>query len=578
MAGRVLLLGQTDKKRTLDVLGAFGIEVVHLVDENDAIQRLGSESFDFVATESLPLSEQLIESIARHGSPAIVDLSTMPASTTPEDSAGFSRLAAVVEASPMAIAVVSPSDFRIEMANALFVDLAVRFGSVSAPDLRGASMGETLPEILPVLEEVRRANRPHLDETVKLNSAPHTGVFKRIVTPVLNPAGELDCLAILFLDITQHLRAATEIEALARMIARRSARLDSILGSMTDALWLYDEHGEVIDVNQSALNMFGLGSKQEAISHGDFSQFQIRDHEEKPLPLTRLPHSLALEGKIVPDYVAVGRHMITGKDIDLSIAAAPVHGEEGIAGAVLVIRDITALKELDRKKDEFLSVASHELRTPLTTIKGYTQLLTQSGDLTAPADRTLFLNAALGEIDRMMRLISELLDVSRIETNRFQLHRQPLEWLAFVEKLVAACRIQYPDRALELISEIPEITLQLDEDRMRQVVDNLLSNAIKYSRDATGVEITVRVKGDVLETSVTDHGIGIPRDEIPYLFERFRRARNVSSRHYGGLGLGLYISKAIVEAHSGDISIASEEGEGSTFVITLPLEPRSGNV
>ena len=573
-----MLVGPSDKNRALDVLKAFGIEVVELADEREAVRRLESESFDFVAVKRFPLSDSLAAALALRPSAKVVDLSSLQSGVLMDDSPGFSRLAAVVESSPIAIAVVSPSDFRIEIANALFVELGRCFGSVAVPEIKGLSMSAAFPEMVPVLDEVRREMRPRLDEAVELVCPTEVAVFKRIVTPVLNPSGDLDCIAILFLDVTQHLRAAKEIEALAKMIARRSARLDSILGSMTDALWLYDENGEVIDVNQSALTMFGLGSKQEAIRHRDFAEFQLRDREEKPLPLSRLPQTLALQGKAVPDYVAIGRHLITGKDLDLSIAAGPVHGEEGIAGAVLVIRDITALKELDRKKDEFLSVASHELRTPLTTIKGYTQLLTQSGEQTSLADRSLFLNAALGEIDRMMRLISELLDVSRIETNRFQLHRQPLEWIAFLEKLTSAFRVQYPDRKIEFISHVAEITIQLDGDRMRQVVDNLLANAIKYSKEGSAIRVEAMVDGSTVRTSVSDKGIGIPRDEIPFLFERFRRARNVSSRHYGGLGLGLYISKAIVEAHSGDISIASEEGEGSTFVITLPLEPKIGNV
>ncbi|HMC23393.1 MAG TPA: ATP-binding protein, partial [Thermoanaerobaculia bacterium] len=116
-----------------------------------------------------------------------------------------------------------------------------------------------------------------------------------------------------------------------------------------------------------------------------------------------------------------------------------------------------------------------------------------------------------------------------------------------------------------------ETLLVVDPDRMRQVVDNLLSNAIKYSPDSTEVTIRARVDGRQMLTSVADHGIGIPADEIPRLFERFHRARNVSSRYYGGLGLGLYIAKAIVEAHSGSISIQSEEGRGATFTVRLPM-------
>ncbi|HEU4521627.1 MAG TPA: ATP-binding protein, partial [Thermoanaerobaculia bacterium] len=263
-------------------------------------------------------------------------------------------------------------------------------------------------------------------------------------------------------------------------------------------------------------------------------------------------------------------HLISKRELDLSIAAAPIESR-GIVGAVLVIRDITALQELDRKKDEFLSVASHELRTPLTTIKGYTQLLSQTVNDLPPEERNTYLSAVLGEIDRMMGLISELLDVSRIETNRLQIHPQPIRWIEFIEKRAGAFRVQNQGRVINFAREAEEAIVSADPDRMRQVIDNLLSNAIKYSPDGTEIDVIVRVSEKKIETSVIDHGIGIPRDEIPQLFERFHRARNVSSRYYGGLGLGLYIARAIVEAHHGSISVESEEGHGSAFTLTLPM-------
>ena len=168
-----------------------------------------------------------------------------------------------------------------------------------------------------------------------------------------------------------------------------------------------------------------------------------------------MPYARALAGQTVPDYLAVGKHLITGRDLDLSIAAAPIESR-GIVGAVLVIRDITALQELDRKKDEFLSVASHELRTPLTTIKGYTQLLAQTVNDLEPEERATYINAVLGEIERMMGLISELLDVSRIETNRLQIHPQPIRWLHFIEGRVSAFRVQHPTRSMRFDVSAPE--------------------------------------------------------------------------------------------------------------------------
>src|SRR5260370_819314 len=252
------------------------------------------------------------------------------------------------------------------------------------------------------------------------------------------------------------------------MMAERSARLASILGSMTDGLWVYDAAGDVIDVNQAALTMFGLGSRSEAVNVGSFERFYIRYPAGRPIPRDDLPYARALRGLTVPDYLAMARHFITGKDLDLSIAVAPIESN-GIVGAVLVIRDITALQELDRKKDEFLSVASHELRTPLTTIKGYTQLLAQTISELPPEERSTYLNAVLGEVDRMMALISELLDVSRIETNRLQIDRQAIRWREFLDRRANAFRVQNPARTIRFKDDVPETMLTVDPVRIRQV-------------------------------------------------------------------------------------------------------------
>jgi two-component system phosphate regulon sensor histidine kinase PhoR len=453
-------------------------------------------------------------------------------------------------------------------ATARFIDFASQFGRISLDTtvigLRGA---EVLPDFEAILKQVADSGETRVDEELRIGDL----IVNRIVSAARGRfSGITQSLTVLVQDVTDQVRARREIQDLASMMAERSARLDSILGSMTDGLWVYDAGGEVVDVNQAALNMFGLASRAEAVEHGSFERLNLRDSEGRAVAPADMPYARALAGQTVPDYLAMGKHLISGRDLDLSIAAAPIESR-GIVGAVLVIRDITALQELDRKKDEFLSVASHELRTPLTTIKGYTQLLAQTVNDLSPDDRATYINAVLGEIERMMGLISELLDVSRIETNRLQIHPQPIRWISFIEGRISAFRVQHPTRSLRFDVNAPETIVTADPDRMRQVVDNLLSNALKYSAEGSDIDVRVAREDHHVATSVTDHGIGIPRDEIPQLFERFHRARNVSSRYYGGLGLGLYIARAIVEAHGGLIAVESEEGSGSTFTMRLPL-------
>ena len=482
------------------------------------------------------------------------------------------RFETVLETAPVGVAVVSADELRFELANARFLEFAQEFGKLPIDEkVIGLRADDVIPGFERTLKQVAEAGETRVDLAYEISKAPQPLYINRIIAAVRGRfSGITQSLTVLIQDVTDQVTAKQEIEDLAKMMAERSARLDSILASMTDALWVYDAAGQVVSVNEAALTMFGLGSRTEAIQHGGFEAFHLRYPDGRPIPRDDFPHARALRGLTVPDYLAIGRHLISTKDLDLSIAAAPIESN-GIVGAVLVIRDITALQELDRKKDEFLSVASHELRTPLTTIKGYTQLLAQTVNDLPPEERATYLNAVLGEIDRMMGLISELLDVSRIETNRLQIEKQPIRWVEFVNRRANAFRVQNPARTITFDTNAGETVLHVDPDRMRQVIDNLLSNAMKYSPEPSPIEVRTHVLDGHMLTSVIDRGIGIPSDEIPKLFERFHRARNVSSRYYGGLGLGLYIAKAIVEAHNGSIAVVSEEGQGATFTIRLPL-------
>ena len=228
------------------------------------------------------------------------------------------------------------------------------------------------------------------------------------------------------------------------------------------------------------------------------------------------------------------------------------------------------VEDLSRLKDEFLSIASHELRTPVTSIKGYTQLakmLIKEGDLNTSEE---YLDIALDQIDRMSRLILELLDVSRIETGRLEIRREPIAWPQFVRNVVNRHHTAVSDRRFHVSVPDAGKVVTGDRDRLEQVLGNLLENAVKYSPEGSDVTVTVEDRGDSLVTAVCDRGIGIPADELAQVFERFHRGRQVSSTNYGGLWLGLYITKQIVERHGGSIWVESKEGQGTSFYFSLP--------
>jgi PAS domain S-box-containing protein len=230
------------------------------------------------------------------------------------------------------------------------------------------------------------------------------------------------------------------------------------------------------------------------------------------------------------------------------------------------------VEDLSRLKDEFLSIASHELRTPVTSIKGYTQLaktLIRENDLPTSEE---YLDIALDQIDRMSRLILELLDVSRIETGRLEIRHEPIKWVHFVRELVHRQHTAVSDRRFHLNVPSTEMIVSGDRDRLEQVIGNLLENAIKYSPEGSEIFVNVDDRGDQVITSVCDKGIGIPSDELSQVFERFHRGRQVSSTNYGGLGLGLYITRQIVDRHGGSIWVESKEGSGTTFFFSMPAQ------
>lgn len=232
------------------------------------------------------------------------------------------------------------------------------------------------------------------------------------------------------------------------------------------------------------------------------------------------------------------------------------------------------VEDLSRLKDEFLSIASHELRTPVTSIKGYTQLakmLIKEGDLGTSEE---YLDIALDQIDRMSRLILELLDVSRIETGRLEIRRDAIAWPQFVRDVVHRHHTAVSDRRFHVSIPEDRKVIAGDRDRLEQVLGNLLENAVKYSPDGSDITVTVEDRGDTFVTAVSDRGIGIPSDELGQVFERFHRGRQVSSTNYGGLGLGLYITKQIIERHGGSIWVESREAQGTTFFFSLPAAER----
>jgi signal transduction histidine kinase len=227
----------------------------------------------------------------------------------------------------------------------------------------------------------------------------------------------------------------------------------------------------------------------------------------------------------------------------------------------------------NRMKDQFLSVAAHELRTPLTTLMGQAQLFLRRADreghLLERDQRTL--RVINDQVGRLNKLVLALLDVSRLEMGQLMIECAPLDICALVGRVVREIAPTADDRTIELICPDQPMLVNGDTLRLEQVLQNLIQNALKYSRPPASVRVTLTVDADMARLDVQDHGMGIPRDALPKLFQRFYRAENAEQQHISGMGIGLYVVKEIVSLHGGTVAVESAEGVGSTFKVRLPL-------
>ena len=242
---------------------------------------------------------------------------------------------------------------------------------------------------------------------------------------------------------------------------------------------------------------------------------------------------------------------------------------ENNSGAVIAHTDITQRIQLEKHKDEFLSIASHELKTPLTTIKGYIQLLQKYLEKEGAQKPIRYVNLADLYVDKLNHLISSLLDISRIQSGRLILRPETIELSALIKNIVET--MQYLSSRHHITFHPKQLLLvDIDYERIEQVLMNLISNAVKFSPEATDVEVTVDTKSEHAIIAITDHGIGIANEHMDQLFQRFTRVKNPKI-HSSGLGIGLYLSSEIINRHGGKIWVESNEGQGSTFYFTLPL-------
>jgi PAS domain S-box-containing protein len=451
------------------------------------------------------------------------------------------------------------------------------------------ALGRPLPEVFHVVNEQTRQTVENpairaLREGLVVGLANHTVLIRRdgsetpiddSAAPMVDGAGALVGTVLVFRDVTERRRAE-----------ETQARLAAIIESSEDVIISKTLQGVIRTWNATAERLFGY-TAEEAIGQ-PITLIIPRDrlHEETEI-LSRISR-----GERVEHFETV-RQAKDGRLIDISLMISPVRDAEGqIIGASKIARDITeqkqagevlrraveALQEADRRKDEFLAVLAHELRNPLAPLRNGLQVMRlAAGDAALVASTREMMER---QLSHMVRMIDDLLDVSRIRSDKMELRRSRVSLAAVVSSAVETARPALQAAGHELTVELPPEPIFLDADltRLAQVFGNLLQNSAKYTEPGGRIWLTATREGSEVSVAVRDTGIGIPAHALPAIFDLFSQVDRSMERSTGGLGIGLALAKGLVEMHGGSVAAASSgvRGEGSTFTVRLPVLPGRG--
>ena len=339
-------------------------------------------------------------------------------------------------------------------------------------------------------------------------------------------------------------------------------RLDGILRHMTDGVIGTDQRGRVLLVNDRALQLLNIRQEQ-AIGHSI-------------LRLLNIESQIALKGLLQKDTEVMIKHTDKGVDSILKGEFSIIRRETGfVTGVVCVLTDVTEQEKTEQEQRDFVSNVSHELRTPLTRIKSYSEALSDGAwrdEKIAPQ----FLDVIQSESNRMIRMIANLLDLSKMDGGQITLQTDYVDLKRIInhilDRLVFTLESDSNAGNYNFVREFTtrDIYVDIDQDRMTQVIDNILNNAVKYSPDGGTITVKIEDNHRSVIVRITDEGLGISKQDAEKLFDRFYRVDKARSREQGGSGLGLAISKEVIELHGGSIWVDSVEGEGSTFNFELP--------
>jgi PAS domain S-box-containing protein len=416
---------------------------------------------------------------------------------------------------------------------------------------RGAFAEEALPALTGI-GAVLQGTASHFILEYPCHSPTKQRWFLMNVTPLPQQQGAV----VSHLDITERRQAEEALK-------RSEARLRRLVDSNLIGLIFWDIYGHITDANDAFLHMIGY-TREELLAG------KIRWTDLTPAEYEEVDRKALEELRIIGVVNPLEKAYIRKDGSRIPILIHGVFLDESRQEGVSFVLDITERKELEERKDNFISMASHELKTPITTLKGYAQLLKRKLEQQGMQDLADIPSRMDKQINRLTALIEDLLDVSKIRAGRLDYAEETIDLDALVRESVETIQQTTTTHTIAIHGASHQ-KVQGDRDRLGQVLTNLISNAIKYSPQADTVDIHIAATRDTVTMRVQDYGIGIPKDHQAKIFDRFYRVHDTHDKTFPGLGIGLYITYEIVKRHGGEITVVSEEGKGSTFCVSLPL-------
>lgn len=539
------------------------------------------EGFDY-ASEDVALLEELAGRIGV----ALDNALLYGASQRAEEAARRerARLEAVLQSLPVAVLIAEAPSGRLVLGNRMVEEIlgrempktpglqAYRDWRIHHPDGR-----EVAPEDLPVSRAMLHGEVIRNEEYELERDDGSRRAISSSAAPIRGTHGELTGGVVVFSDITERQRARRKVEALATQLANQQRWLESLLDLSPVPLVLVEpQSGEVTFANRAADALAGGTFPRRSPGQLTAEHIAMTLPDGTPLPPDGTPMARAVRGEKLEGFAV--EWALPGGRCSVLASSERLPAMFGHPETIVIsYQDVTELRQTQedlqrslRTRDDFLSVAAHELRTPITSLRLYTQTLARGADrgtLTLDAVAVRARNADR-QVARLARLVESLLDLSRIQSGKLQLHPEPLDLKGVVGDVVAQMDEEARRAGCEVRFVAPErVEGVWDRLRVEQVVANLLSNAIKYGAQCP-VDVSVEAVEGGARIEVRDRGIGIAPEDQARLFERFERA--VSDRHYGGFGLGLWIVRQILAAMGGEISVESQPGTGAVFKVALP--------